>query len=189
MRVINAFLDLFLWAFVTAAGFFILFSFWWNHDNWRYLGIAGFALVIAGIFYCSFALLTILMPARFKFSKAILTDAGQRLEFQMANGKLTTLWTGLYLLLFISLIIGSAVGFSDILDGYKAKEIREHGQKQRVCVLDISYLKGHGQQVEFEYLHNGNTYHGRFKQTNENIGDSVMIIFSSHRPEIVVKGQ
>jgi hypothetical protein len=99
--------------------------------------------------------------------------------------KTQTFTTGSTLAIFFTIII-TVVGiwaWTKLADIYLDYELRNHGQATTATIIDYGYSKGIGKYRKYQYKDNsGEIRNDKFSNETLNIGDTITILFSAHRP-------
>lgn len=80
--------------------------------------------------------------------------------------------------------IGSAGKYyAEYIEAFKNNELLLHGKKTKAMVYDISKRRG-DRYIKYYYTHNGIQHEDKCESYKRNVGDTILVIYSTQIPEI-----
>ncbi|SHG64915.1 hypothetical protein [Chryseobacterium sp. OV279] len=172
--------------FTILIGAFIGFNVWWTDSGARFLGLVAFFLIPIGSLLLSIALTKMIIPTHANISFSTLSD---RHKYQILKNtigpKKVQMVNICYLSLFFIFCGATVFGLVISANNHEKYQLMNYGVTQKVKIKAVEY-KGKGSPYAFfDFYLDGKKYSADLSQKDDKVGDSAVIIFSTHNTDIV----
>ncbi|MCT2561361.1 hypothetical protein [Chryseobacterium herbae] len=172
--------------FTIVLGAFIGFNVWWTDSGVRFLGLVAFFLIPIGSLFLSIALTKIMIPSQADISFSTLSDKDKYQILKNTIGpKKVKMINICYLSLFFIFCGATFLGLVISVNNHEKYQLTNYAVTQKVKIKAIEY-KGKGSSYAFfDFYLDGEKYSTNLSRKNYSVGDSAVIIFSTHNTDIV----